>query len=98
MSPEKILPTVGRMVYYHALGSADGKFPVGENRAAIVTAVDQTPEGIELGRISLCVLNPTGMYFNLSVEQGEEGGKWDWMPFQKDQQARLAKENTNSAA
>ena len=27
-----------------------------------------------------------------SVQQGGETGQWDWMPFQKDQQARLAKE------
>lgn len=84
----EIKPTVGRVVYYHALGSADGKFPVGENRAAIITAVvDETTE-----TVSLCVLNPTGMYFNLKVEKGEAGGQWGWMPFQKDQQARLAAE------
>jgi len=28
-----------------------------------------------------------------SVCQGDGVGEWDWMPFQKDQQARLAKEN-----
>lgn len=82
----EIKPTVGRVVYYHALGSADGKFPVGENRAAIITAVvDEQTEAV-----SLCVLNPTGMYFNLKVEKGEGAGQWDWMPFQKEQQARLA--------
>lgn len=79
-----IVPTVGRVVYYHALGSADGKFPVGENRAAIITAVKDE------FNVSLCILNPTGMYFNLNVERGEGAGEWDWMPFQKDQQARLA--------
>lgn len=31
-----------------------------------------------------------------SVEQGSEAGQWDWMPFQKDQQARLAKEETKA--
>ena len=83
-----VLPTIGRVVYYHALGSADGKFPVGQNRAAIITDVLDA----EKGTVSLCVLNPTGMYFNQSVEQGAAGGQWDWMPFQKDQQARLAPE------
>lgn len=85
-----IVPTVGRVVYYHALGSADGKFPVGENRAAIITAVKNAEAGI----VSLVVLNPTGMYFNQEVYQGADGGMWDWMPFQKDQQARLAPEPT----
>lgn len=28
-----------------------------------------------------------------SVQQGPEAGQWDWMPFQKDQQARLPKED-----
>ena len=83
-----ISPTVGRVVYYHALGSADGRFPVGQSRAAIITDIVDALAG----KVSLCILNPTGMYFNLCVEQGEGAGQWDWMPFQKDQQARLAKE------
>lgn len=72
------------MVYYHALGSADGKFPVGQERASIITDVLDAAAGV----VSLCVLNPTGMYFNQRVEQGSNGGQWDWMPFQKDQQKR----------
>ena len=87
-------PTVGRMVYYHALGSADGKFPVGESRAAVITAVNYKVAedgGVPVVEsVSLCILNPTGMYFNQSVQQGEGAGQWDWMPFQKDQAARLA--------
>jgi len=78
-------PTVGRVVYYKSYGTPNGEYKP-EDRAAIVTSV-----GVN-NQVSLCVLNPTGMFFNECVEQGEEGGQWDWMPFQKDQQARLAKE------
>lgn len=31
-----------------------------------------------------------------SANQGPEAGQWDWMSFQKDQQARLAKEETKA--
>lgn len=33
-----------------------------------------------------------------SVVQGSEPGQWDWMPFQKDQQARLAKQEEKESA
>lgn len=67
-------PSIGRTVHYRALGSADGKFPVGECRAAIITAWPD-PE-----HVSLCILNPTGMYFNQSVEYSaeEKPGTWHW--------------------
>jgi hypothetical protein len=42
--------------------------------------------------VQLCVLNPTGQFFNLNVKQGSEGGQWDWMPFQKDQAKRYGLE------
>lgn len=75
-----LTPTVGRVVYYKSHGSPDGKYKP-ENRAAIITEVpfsDSAPE-----RVSLCVLNPEGMYFNRNVLQGDKGGEWDWMPYQK---------------
>lgn len=84
-----IAPTVGRMVYYKARGSADGKFPK-VDRAAIVTDVREVPDSGYLCR--LAVVNPEGLFFSEWLTQGQEGGQWDWMPFQKDQQARLAKE------
>ena len=89
-----VKPTVGRMVYYKARGSADGKFP-SVDRAAIVTDVrnsfhpDATPYDFEC---RVAVINPEGLFFSDWLEQGQKGGQWDWMPFQKDQQARLAKE------
>lgn len=87
----EIFVTVGRMVYYKARGSADGKFPK-TDRAAVVTDVRVEPENVNDGskyQVRLCVLNPEGMFFTDWLTQGQEGGQWDWMPFQKDQQARL---------
>ena len=73
---EEQKPSVGRIVHYEALGSADGKFPVGECRAAVVTAVNED------GSIAVCILNPTGMYFNQSVKINplaeKQGGFWHW--------------------
>lgn len=89
-----VKPTVGRMVYYKARGSADGKFPK-VDRAAIVTDVrnvQSVKDGAQCLHVRLAVINPEGLFFSDWLEQGQEGGEWDWMPFQKDQQARLAKE------
>lgn len=89
-----IKPTVGRVVYYKSRGSADGVFP-SVDRAAIITDVrcsahpDATEENCE---VRLSVFNPEGLFFTEWLSQGQKGGQWDWMPFQKDQQARLAKD------
>lgn len=83
-----ILPTVGRMVYYKTRGSADGVFPP-TNFAAIITEVTSDVDGI----VSLVTFGPSGLRFEQQVSQAQsfdEVGVWDWMPFQKDQQARLA--------
>lgn len=93
------------MVYYKSLGSANGKFPPA-NRAAIVTdvrEVSRSEAGVPVNfppvegqaieqQARLQVINPTGVFFSDWLDQGQEAGQWDWMPFQKDQQARLAKE------
>lgn len=86
------LPTVGRIVHYVSHGS-----PVREDgtqaftaqcRAAIITEVGDYPEGIsEVDRgniavpVGLCVLNPTGQFFQqgaMQSELGHEGGSWHW--------------------
>jgi hypothetical protein len=86
-----IIPTVGRCVYYKARGSADGVFPK-KDRAAIITDVKEEVRA-ETGeteyKVRVCVMNPEGIFFSDWLDQGQEGGEWDWMPFQKDQQARL---------
>lgn len=73
-------PTTGRIVYYKSYGTPGGEYK-SEERAAIITGVADADAGI----VHLCVLNPTGMFFNTNVEQGSEGGQWDWMPYQKGQ-------------
>jgi hypothetical protein len=71
-------PTVGRIVYYKSYGTPNGEYKP-EQRAAIITGVvdDET--------VHLCVLNPTGMFFNLNVKRGQNSGQWDWIPYQKGQ-------------
>lgn len=75
-------PSVGRIVHYRALGSSDGKFPAGECRAAIITAVADNPRKAgDMPQVTLCVLNPTGMYFNEKAsydDQTTAGGTWHW--------------------
>ena len=72
-------PSVGRIVHYVSYGTPGGEYP-SVCRAAIVTAVKENPES-ETFDTSLCVLNPTGMFFNEHVWQDEEkkiGGTWHW--------------------
>lgn len=78
-------PSVGRVVHYLSEGSPvlpDGSQKYASVcRAAIVTAVPevQVPEG---NLASLCVLNPTGMFFRADVEYVQDGprrsGTWHW--------------------
>ena len=66
-------PTVGRIVHYTSYGTPGGEY-ASECRAAVVTAVGED------GNLSLCVLNPTGMFFNTEVRHGsaDQGGTWHW--------------------
>ena len=79
-------PSVGSIVHYVSYGTPAGEYK-SECRAAIVTAVP--PDDA----VSLCVLNPEGMYFNqsclyhggaLGTSPGSpdvlsyEGGTWHW--------------------
>lgn len=81
-------PSVGRIVHYRSRGSADGMFPQ-MCRAAIVTGLPGPREGNVGGhRVSLCVLNPEGMYFNPEIDEDQGvsnggpvvylGGTWHW--------------------
>lgn len=89
-------PSVGRIVHYVSYGTPGGEYGR-ECRAAFITEV--TPTDVEPGmavltedayRVSLCVLNPTGQFFNQHVpydqwDQTEarpgakpKGGTWHW--------------------
>lgn len=88
---DPIIPTVGRVVYYKAYGTPNGEFPAGVNRAAIITDVREATGDVKSPhQVRLCIMNPTGLFFSDWLWQGQEAGQWDWIPFQKDQQARLA--------
>ena len=87
-------PSVGRIVHYVSYGTPGGEYK-SECRAAVVTEVndrDPVPEhGVPY--VGLCVLNPTGQFFNRNVlyhegdighdHAGAEarsygGGTWHW--------------------
>lgn len=68
-------PSVGRVVHYVAYGTPGGEFPTGVCRAAIITDVPGED------RASVCVLNPSGLFFNQNLVNDEEDkapGTWHW--------------------
>jgi hypothetical protein len=65
-------PSVGRIVHYVSFGTPGGEYR-SECRAAIITEV---PGGVANPQTAgLCVLNPTGMFFNRTVpyHEGDTG-------------------------
>lgn len=83
-------PSVGRIVHYVSYGTPGGEYAK-ECRAAVITEV-QFADGIGC-TVGLCVLNPTGQFFNRTVpmHSGNEdggtdlcggldfrGGTWHW--------------------
>jgi hypothetical protein len=84
------IPSVGRIVHYVSYGTPGGEYGK-EHRAAIITAVhgDQPVPEHGVPYVDLCVLNPTGFFFNQGVlhdeplvdehgHQGLRGGTWHW--------------------
>jgi hypothetical protein len=86
-------PTVGRIVHYVSYGTPpreDGTQAYkSQCRAAIITEVGspmQRPQdGSVVDSVSVCVLNPTGQFFNTEVLYDEgtaagehDGGTWHW--------------------
>ena len=76
MEETKIVPTVGRVVYFTSRGSADDVFPL-RDFASIITRVydDET--------VSLVSFSEMGTRFEIEVKRGQAAGQWDWMPYQK---------------
>lgn len=81
MNEQKL--SVGRIVHYVSYGTPGGEY-TSECRAAVVTAVDEYQPSTGdhfIGHVDLCVLNPTGMFFNRGVHHDEDekrGGTWHW--------------------
>ena len=79
-------PTVGRSVHYQSYGTPNGEY-LPEPRAAVITEAQYMGEGeptpSEVAyRVSICVLNPEGMFFNRGVPFAETPtpGHWNWPP------------------
>lgn len=66
-------PSVARMVHYVSYGTPGGEY-LPECRAATVTEVHDAET------VSLCVMNPGGLFFNQQVRYDEtnQGGTWHW--------------------
>lgn len=76
------VPTVGRSVHYVSRGSRDGVFP-SVCRAAVVTELPLLGPDHDMGAelvITLCVLNPSGIFFDSMVphDQHQGPGTWHW--------------------
>lgn len=86
------VPSVARNVHYVAYGTPKGEFPQMAHRAAIITEVygpTDSIDGVTLvfdergvcTNVGLCVLNPTGQFFNRGVPfdpTATKPGTWHW--------------------
>ena len=86
-------PSVGRIVHYVSYGTPvrrDGSQAFTSRcRAAIVTEVGTADQDVVTGRIGLCAINPTGLFFHSLADggcvidedeggSGYVGGTWHW--------------------
>lgn len=72
ITPIKQTPTVGRMVHYISYGTPNGEYKP-EHRAAVITRVAKNKK-----TVGLCIMNPTGLFFNDKVNFGTREGQWHW--------------------
>lgn len=82
-------PTIGRIVHYVSLGTPNGEF-LSQHRAAVVTEVLDPKDPAQ--RIGLCVLNPSGIFFNSDIAYAADchPGTWHWPEREQDGQAAAA--------
>jgi hypothetical protein len=71
-------PSVGRIVHYVSYGTPAGEF-TSKCRAAVVTEVEKSGD-VDQERASICVLNPTGVFFHEGAIHAEDRrpGSWHW--------------------
>lgn len=89
-----MIPSVGRSVHYVSYGTPGGEYSK-TCRAATITEVKKLRKEVicleeDLYKVSLCVINPTGLFFNEEVpyyqwdsNEADEwaemmGGTWHW--------------------
>ena len=65
-------PSAGLIVHYVSYGTPGGEYR-SECRAAVVTEVDAIRQMDGSQSVGLCVLNPSGMFFNRGVHYHEGG-------------------------
>ncbi len=82
----KIVPTIGRVVWYH-----EANFNQGQPCAAIVAFVHSD------SMVNLAVFDPSGKQLSRTsvplIQDGDERPDWgycEWMPYQKGQAAKTA--------
>lgn len=84
-------PSIGRIVLYQRHGSPNGQHKAEPSAAVITSVYPPDFEGQEGLFVDLCVLNPTGIYFDrktphdsLDDDGKSEGpwtpGHWRWPP------------------
>ena len=66
-------PYVGQTVLYRSYGTPNGEFK-SKDRAAIITNI--VNDNCDFPVVDLCVLNPTGLFFNLGCVNGVSPGQW----------------------
>lgn len=82
-----ITPSVGGIVHYQAHGSPNGQHK-SEARCALITGLHWDPgesagtQPLNKDTVDLCVLNPTGLFFNVGCQYDADGGPgtWRWPP------------------
>lgn len=74
-------PSVGRIVHYQSYGTPGGEY-LPEPRAAIITEVTAWDSETGQARASVCVVNPTGLFFkeDLPFAETPTPGHWNWPP------------------
>jgi hypothetical protein len=73
-------PTIGRVVLYKSYGTPNGEYKP-ESRAAIITRVSEKDPTV----VGLCIMNPTGLFFNDRVNYGKREGQWQYPEIVKEE-------------